>query len=137
MHSCGRRCGSAWASSPSSCCSHGRFDPDGAAQVDQRLTTGFTGDAAIDPAQKQPSPNPSRLGLAAYRRLIVDLDARLTATEAARYVGISKQLFNYWRTSGKVQPDERGLYRLGDVLDVERRTRRSPCSHRQLCYSGR
>jgi hypothetical protein len=77
------------------------------------------------------------LGLLAYRRPIVNLDAKLTAAQAARYVGISRQLFNYWRTSGKVEPDERGLYRLGDVLEVERQTRHSPNSHRQLCFTGR
>lgn len=67
----------------------------------------------------------------------MDLDVRLTATQSAHLVGISKQLFNYWRTAGKVTPDAAGLYRWGDVLEAERQTRRAPQSHRQLCYAGR
>lgn len=67
----------------------------------------------------------------------MDLDARLSATQSAQAIGISKQLFNYWRTTGKVVPDQDGLYRWGDVLQAERQTRRSPNSRRQLCYSGR
>jgi hypothetical protein len=61
----------------------------------------------------------------------VDLDARLPAYLAARLVGVTKQTFNYWRATGKVTPDEAGTYRLGDVLEVERATRRSPNSRRK------
>lgn len=67
----------------------------------------------------------------------MDLDARLTRKQAAEYVGLPGATVGMWKTRGLLRTDDRGLYRLGDVLDVERRTRRSPCSHRQLCYSGR
>ena len=63
-----------------------------------------------------------------------DPDAKLPAHLAAAMVGVSRQLINYWRTSGKLHPvayDGRSpLYRLRDVLHVERATRRSPHSHR-------
>jgi hypothetical protein len=66
----------------------------------------------------------------------VDMDALLPANLAALRAGVSRQLFNYWRASGKIQPvdtDQRGrpLYRHGDILTVERDTRRSPNSHRR------
>ena len=59
-----------------------------------------------------------------------DLDAKLPAHLAARLVGVSRQLINYWRASGKLTPDEQKRYRLGDLLAVERDMRRSPQSHR-------
>lgn len=64
-----------------------------------------------------------------------DFDALLPASLAARRANVSRQLVNYWRRTGKLQPvavDQRGrpLYRHGDVLNVERATRRSPHSHR-------
>jgi hypothetical protein len=62
----------------------------------------------------------------------VNLDARLTPSEAARLAGVSRQLFNWWRREGKISPGEDGLYRAGDVLRVERDTRRSGRSHRRL-----
>jgi hypothetical protein len=61
----------------------------------------------------------------------VNLDARLTAQLAALAAGVSKQTFNYWRTSGKVVAGEDGLYRYGDVLNAEAQTRRSTKSHRR------
>jgi len=61
----------------------------------------------------------------------VDLDARLPAHLAAAMVGVSRQLINYWRATGKIQPDGRKRYRLGDLLDVERDMRRSPQSRRR------
>lgn len=64
------------------------------------------------------------------------MNARLPAHLAAAKVGVSRQLFNWWRASGKLQPvayDGRTpLYRLGDVLKVESATRRSPQSRRAL-----
>lgn len=60
----------------------------------------------------------------------MNLDARIPAYLAAKAVGVTKQTFNYWRTVGKVTPDEYGNYRLGDVIAVERDTRRSPNSRR-------
>lgn len=63
-----------------------------------------------------------------------DPDARLPAHLAARLVGVSRQLVNYWRASGLLQPVGRAsrgyVYRLGDVLEAERQTRRSPNSRR-------
>lgn len=62
----------------------------------------------------------------------LDLDARLRPADAARAVGVSKQLINAWRTRGWVKPDDLGRYRLGDVLQVERQKRRSPFSTRNV-----
>jgi DNA-binding transcriptional MerR regulator len=65
---------------------------------------------------------------------VYDPDARLPAHLAARLVGVSRQLINYWRTAGLIQPvAHRGrspLYRLADILRVEAETRRSPNSRR-------
>lgn len=60
----------------------------------------------------------------------MNLDALLTPAQAARAAGVSKQLFNYWRTQGKVIPQPCGRYRLGDVLDTEKDMRNSVQSHR-------
>jgi hypothetical protein len=61
----------------------------------------------------------------------VNLDARLPAHLAARAVGVSRQLFNYWRSSGKIQPDARGMYRYGDAVALEAAMRRDPRSSRK------
>jgi len=61
----------------------------------------------------------------------VNLDARLPAHLAALAVGVKKQLFNYWRASGKIRPDENGLYRYGDVVALEAQMRRHPQSRRR------
>jgi hypothetical protein len=65
---------------------------------------------------------------------VYDPDARLPAHLAARLVGVSRQLINSWRASGRLQPvGRRGrspLYRLGDILRVEADTRRSSQSRR-------
>jgi hypothetical protein len=68
---------------------------------------------------------------AVHPEVSVNLDARLKPADAARAAGVSKQLLNWWRSEGKVRADERGRYRLGDVLDVERATRRSGRSSRR------
>ena len=65
----------------------------------------------------------------------MNLDALVTATEAAsRLRGVSIHLIGMWRHAGKVTVrDMRGrspLYRWGDLLQVERDTRRSPRSAR-------
>lgn len=57
----------------------------------------------------------------------------LTVTEAAQVARVSKQLVNWWRTSGRITASKRNgvwCYRLGDVLQVESETRRAPQSHR-------
>lgn len=63
-----------------------------------------------------------------------DMDAKLPAHLAAATVGVSRQLVNYWRSAGKLQPVAHAgrspLYRLGDVLKVEAATRRSANSRR-------
>lgn len=65
-----------------------------------------------------------------------DPHALVTASLGAHRVCVSKQLVNYWRTTGKITPvatDKRGraLYRLRDIVRVERETRRSAQSHRK------
>ena len=59
------------------------------------------------------------------------LEARLTGVQAAAAVKVSKQVVNYWRASGKLTRGDDGLYRYGDVLNVERDTRHSAYSHRR------
>ncbi len=61
----------------------------------------------------------------------MNLDARLPANLAALSVGVTPQVFNYWRRTGKVTPDEAGTYRYGDVLKAEAAVRRSKKSHRK------
>jgi hypothetical protein len=70
-------------------------------------------------------------------RTVVDLDALVTATEAAaspHLHGVSRHLIGMWKLAGKVQTrGKRGrspLYRYGDLVVVERETRRSGRSHR-------
>lgn len=62
----------------------------------------------------------------------VNLDALLTGTQAARLVGVSKQLVRKWRVLGHLEPVEPDppLFRVRDVLTAERQTRRSPQSRR-------
>lgn len=63
-----------------------------------------------------------------------DPNARLSAHQAAELVGVSRQLVNWWRSSGKLKPittkGRSPLYRLADVLETEAQTRRSPHSRR-------
>jgi DNA-binding transcriptional MerR regulator len=58
-----------------------------------------------------------------------DFDAILTAPMAAARVGVTRQLLNYWRSSGLLPVAERRagrpLYRLGDLLKAEAEARRS------------
>jgi hypothetical protein len=67
----------------------------------------------------------------------VDLDALVTATEAAaspHLQGVCRHLIGMWKTLGKLEvKDRRGrspLFRYGDVIEIERQTRRSGYSHR-------
>lgn len=81
----------------------------------------------------RPQPTAGR-GFCYVRRCTIDLpnlDVRLTATQAAAAVGVSKQVLNYWRSSGKLTPGPDGRYRYADILAAERATRRSGYSHRR------
>lgn len=69
----------------------------------------------------------------------MNLDAQVSAREAEDYpplreAGVCRHLIGMWKTLGKLCPvGQRGrspLYRWGDVLQVERDTRRSGQSHR-------
>lgn len=53
-------------------------------------------------------------------------EARLTRAQAARLLGVQPATVGMWKLRGKVDTDEHGRYRLGDLLQVERETRRSP-----------
>lgn len=64
-----------------------------------------------------------------------DLDARLNRAQAAAFLRVSKNLISTWKAAGLITPvettaDGQTLYRLGDLLEVERTTRRSPKSSR-------
>jgi hypothetical protein len=66
----------------------------------------------------------------------VDLEMQIRAVEAARYFRCGRQRIADWVKAGHLTvaaTDQHGrpLYRLGDLLDAERRTRRSPKSHRR------
>lgn len=65
-----------------------------------------------------------------------DPNALVTASLGAHRVQVSRQLVNYWRITGKITPvatDKRGraLYRLRDIVRVERDTKQSAQSHRR------
>ncbi|QSB15244.1 hypothetical protein JQS43_02445 [Natronosporangium hydrolyticum] len=65
----------------------------------------------------------------------LDMDALVPAWFACRLLGIPKQTFRSWVSSGKLTPvadadDGHPLYRYGDVLEVERATRQSRKSSR-------
>ncbi len=69
----------------------------------------------------------------------MNLDALLPGHLAARLVGVSPQLLQWWRRR-KINPivpagmdaDGTPLYRVHDVLACERETRRSPKSSRHM-----
>lgn len=62
----------------------------------------------------------------------MDFDARLTRAQAAAYLRISPATISMWKYREKITTDEQGRYRLGDLLEVERATRRHPNSRRAL-----
>jgi len=71
------------------------------------------------------------------RRVGMNLDALLRADEAAAYFRCDPRRIHRWRSLGHIEiagRDDRGilLYRLGDLLEAERKTRRSPNSRRAL-----
>lgn len=57
-------------------------------------------------------------------QVTVDLDARVTAAEGARLLGVERHVIYMWRRNGKVQAQDK-RYRLGDLLVAERDTRRN------------
>lgn len=59
-----------------------------------------------------------------------NLDVRVPAWFAIKRLGVTKQTFNYWRSTGKITPDDNGEYRWGDVLEVELVMRKSAKSRR-------
>lgn len=64
-----------------------------------------------------------------------NMDARLNRRQAATFLNISPNLVSVWKAAGLINPVEttpqgHTLYRLGDLLEVERATRRSPKSSR-------
>lgn len=64
----------------------------------------------------------------------MNLDALITGAQAARLANVTRANVCAWVTAGKLTAKRhRGrspLYRLGDVLAVERETRQSGKSHR-------
>jgi hypothetical protein len=74
----------------------------------------------------------------------LNLDALVTATEAAASPALNdicRHLIGMWKYQGKLTVRAvRGrspLYRYGDVIEVERQTRRSGFSHREECKTCR
>lgn len=57
-------------------------------------------------------------------------DVRVPAWFAIKRLQVTKQTFNYWRSSGKLTADDNGEYRWGDVLEVELAMRKSANSRR-------
>lgn len=53
----------------------------------------------------------------------MNLDARLTGAQAARWIGVSRQCIYQWVSRGHLTAGTDGLYRLGDVLNAEKLTR--------------
>ena len=64
-------------------------------------------------------------------------DVRVPAWFAIKRLGVTKQTFNYWRTTGKITPDGNGEYRWGDVVRVEAEMRKSPNSRRGVTLRPR
>lgn len=54
----------------------------------------------------------------------IDVDARLTATQAAKYAGVTVQAIVNWRNRGHLTRGPDGKYRLLDVAKAEHATRR-------------
>lgn len=73
----------------------------------------------------------------------MNLDARLQLADAANVAGVPVGTLRNWRYRGwtdrtgqrrHLDVNNQG-YRLGDVLQAERDTRRSPSSHRRLAVA--
>ena len=54
----------------------------------------------------------------------IDVDARLTATQAAHYAGVTIQAIINWRNRGHLTQGDDGKYRLLDVAKAEHATRK-------------
>lgn len=52
-----------------------------------------------------------------------DEDAMVTPAQAARALGISRQLVRDWYSRGRLDRTDEGLVRYGDVLELEWETR--------------
>jgi len=59
----------------------------------------------------------------------IDVDARLTAAEAARYAGVTRQAIINWRNRGHLTQGPDGKYRLLDVARAEHATRKRARRH--------
>lgn len=77
-------------------------------------------------------PDPRGQGVChAQRRWQMDnREARLTGAQAARAVGVSRQLVRYWHEHCGLEKGDDDLYRLGDVIDMEKAKRRHSQSRR-------
>jgi DNA-binding transcriptional MerR regulator len=65
----------------------------------------------------------------------MNLDARLNRAQAAAWLNVDPPRISAWKRAGLIAPVEvtasgRTLYRLGDLLNVERQTRQSQKSSR-------
>lgn len=80
------------------------------------------------------NPAALRRGVSCCVGVALNLDALIPAHQAALLAKVSRQVIYRWRTLGHLEPAAerkgRPLYRVGDVLEAERITRRSPRSHR-------
>lgn len=87
------------------------------------------------PTEPQPPP-PDGWGSRLLQE-VDTLDGLLTATQAARYVNVTKHVIYGWVGLGHLpvaDVDERGVRRFDrrDVRAAERKTRQSPNSHRRI-----
>jgi len=57
------------------------------------------------------------------------MDALVTTAEAALYLGVSAALIRKWASRKLVNAVKRGVYRLRDLLAVERSTRQTQAHH--------
>lgn len=56
--------------------------------------------------------------------MAANLDARITGSQAARLIGVSRQLINDWWKRGRLAKGDDGRYRYGDILEADRKARR-------------
>ena len=82
--------------------------------------------SAVLPCTDTAAPLPGAVCVARRPRLDgpLNLDARLTATQAAAYAGVTIQAIINWRNRGHLTQGDDGKYRLLDVAKAEHATRR-------------